>query len=77
MPSTAQSSSPNVTSKSALPSYRQQESTSLDSEQQEDFSELVSEVSAAVGRYCRRRPRVVAGCIFSLGFMFGWKLRPW
>lgn len=45
--------------------------------QQEDFSELVSEISTAVTRYCSRRPQVAAGFLFSLGFVVGWKLRPW
>ncbi len=43
----------------------------------EDLAELLSEISTSVGRYCRARPRVVAGIIFSCGFVIGWKLRPW
>jgi len=42
-----------------------------------DLSVLASEISDSVGRYCRNRPRVVAGLIFSLGFVLGWKTRPW
>lgn len=45
--------------------------------QQEDFSELVADISTAVTRYCSRRPQVAAGFLFSLGFVVGWKLRPW
>jgi hypothetical protein len=44
---------------------------------QEDFSIMVAEVSSAVSSYCSKRPRVVAGCIFALGFVVGWKMRPW
>jgi hypothetical protein len=42
-----------------------------------DLSVLASEISDSVERYCRNRPRVVAGLIFSLGFVVGWKTRPW
>ncbi len=43
----------------------------------EDFYDLVNEVSDAVQRYCVARPGVAAGVIFGVGFMLGWKLRPW
>ncbi len=43
----------------------------------EDFYDLVSEVSTSCQRYCASRPRVVAGAIFGLGFIIGWKLKPW
>lgn len=43
----------------------------------EDFYGLVSEVSTSCQRYCASRPRVVAGVIFGLGFIIGWKLKPW
>jgi len=43
----------------------------------EDFYDFVSEVSTSCQRYCGRRPRVVAGAIFGLGFILGWKLKPW
>lgn len=48
-----------------------------DAHDQEDFSIMVAEVSSAVSNYCSKRPRVVAGCIFALGFVVGWKMRPW
>lgn len=43
----------------------------------EDLSVLLSEVSDSVEAYCRRRPGIVAGVLFGLGFFCGWKLRPW
>jgi len=43
----------------------------------EDLTELLSEISVAVERYCNSRPKVVAGIIFSLGFIVGWKAKPW
>jgi hypothetical protein len=43
----------------------------------EDFYDFVSEISDSCQRYCVRRPRVVAGVIFGLGFVIGWKLKPW
>ena len=43
----------------------------------DDFYDLVSEVSDSCQRYCLHRPKVVAGLIFSIGFVLGWKLRPW
>ncbi len=48
-----------------------------DVEAPEDFSVLLSELSHSVETYCRRRPGVVAGVLFGLGFFCGWKLRPW
>jgi hypothetical protein len=65
------------TSSPAMASRRPQQMSGNDVESQEDFSEMISEVSTAVGKYCARRPRVVAGCVFSLGFIVGWKMRPW
>jgi hypothetical protein len=73
MQSTAQSGASSTTSRPGpLANF-----SSSNDEQHEDFSELVSEITSAVSRYCARRPQVAAGCIFSLGFIFGWKLRPW
>ncbi len=43
----------------------------------EDFYDMISEVSTSCQRYCSRRPKVVAGVIFGLGFVLGWKLKPW
>lgn len=43
----------------------------------EDLTELVAEISTAVERYCRNRPRVVAGVLFAFGFVVGWKAKPW
>ena len=45
--------------------------------QAEDFAELMAEVGDSLQRYCSRRPGVVAGVLFGLGFFCGWKLRPW
>ncbi len=47
------------------------------SESAEDFTVLLSELGESVEGYCRRRPGVVAGILFGLGFFCGWKLRPW
>jgi hypothetical protein len=46
-------------------------------EQTEDFAELMAEIGDSVQKYCARRPGVVAGVLFGLGFFCGWKLRPW
>jgi hypothetical protein len=73
MQSTMQRNDPSAMARSGPPASRQH----LSAEQGEDFSQLVSEVSCAIKHYCNRRPRVAAGCIFSLGFILGWKLRPW
>lgn len=43
----------------------------------DDLSELVNEISVSVERYCRNRPRVVAGVLFAFGFVVGWKAKPW
>jgi hypothetical protein len=43
----------------------------------EDLTVLLGELSDSVESYCRRRPGVVAGVLFGLGFFCGWKLRPW
>lgn len=43
----------------------------------EDLTELFSEVADSVGRYCKNRPGVVAGVLFGLGFVVGWKAKPW
>ncbi len=53
----------------------QHEHTAQDSS--EDFAVLLSELGESVQTYCRRRPGVVAGVLFGLGFFCGWKLRPW
>lgn len=44
---------------------------------QEDFSVLMSEVSSSIKKYCSQRPAVVAGTLFAIGFILGWKMRPW
>jgi hypothetical protein len=46
-------------------------------EQAEDFAELMAEMGDSLQKYCARRPGVVAGVLFGLGFFCGWKLRPW
>lgn len=43
----------------------------------EDLTELVNEISTAVGHYCQNRPGVVAGVLFTFGFIVGWKAKPW
>jgi hypothetical protein len=43
----------------------------------EDFYDMVSEVTSSCQRYCQKRPKAIAGIIFGLGFMLGWKLKPW
>jgi hypothetical protein len=70
MKTTASYSAPTTTS-STRPSTA---GSSLD---QEDFTVMVADVSQAVSTYCSKRPRVVAGCIFAMGFIVGWKMRPW
>jgi hypothetical protein len=69
---------------SSSPAYASQSTTQNlahanfpDAHDQEDFSIMIAEVSSAVSSYCSKRPRVVAGCIFALGFVVGWKMRPW
>lgn len=46
-------------------------------EKQEDFSILVAEMTSSVKKYCVHRPRVVAGAIFAIGFIIGWRMKPW
>jgi hypothetical protein len=75
MQSTMQRNDPSAMARSGPPASSQHLGSYTD--QGEDFSQLVSELSSAVRRYCNRRPRVAAGCVFSLGFVLGWKLRPW
>ncbi len=43
----------------------------------EDFSLMISEVACSVKKYCGRRPNVVLGSVFAIGFILGWKMRPW
>ena len=43
----------------------------------EDFYDMVAEVSSSCQKYCMRRPQVVAGAVFAIGFVLGWKLKPW
>jgi hypothetical protein len=44
---------------------------------QEDFSLMMGEVAESVKKYCSRRPNVVLGSVFAIGFILGWKMRPW
>jgi hypothetical protein len=44
---------------------------------QEDFSVMMGEVTESVKKYCARRPNVVLGSVFAIGFILGWKMRPW
>ena len=44
---------------------------------QEDFSMMMNEVAGSVKKYCSRRPNVVLGSVFAIGFILGWKMRPW
>ncbi len=44
---------------------------------QEDFSLMMHEVADSVKKYCSRRPNVVLGSVFAVGFILGWKMRPW
>ncbi len=57
--------------------HRNQQNAVVRESTGEDFYDLVSEVSDSCQRYCLHRPKVVAGLIFSIGFVLGWKLRPW
>ncbi len=41
---------------------------------QEDFADLLHDIGACMTKYCQKRPGVVAGAIFSIGFILGWKL---
>lgn len=63
------------TSSHTQPSQISDEHT--EDESHEDFAVLLSELGESVETYCRRRPGVVAGLLFGLGFFCGWKLRPW
>lgn len=42
-----------------------------------DFETMVDEVTASVVNYSKRQPKVVAAGIFALGFIVGWKIKPW
>lgn len=47
------------------------------SENLSDFETLVDEVTTSVVTYSKKQPRVVAAGIFALGFIIGWKIKPW
>jgi hypothetical protein len=42
-----------------------------------DFERLVDDVTNSVVTYSKEQPKVVAAGIFVLGFIVGWKLKPW
>lgn len=42
-----------------------------------DFEQLLDEVTSAVVTYSKRQPRAIACGIFTLGFLIGWKIKPW
>ena len=46
-------------------------------EQQEDFGLLMEQVGTAVTDYCKRQPNMAALAVFALGFIVGWKIKPW
>lgn len=70
---TANRSKQNHTVQHAVPDRRQASCQNCP----EDLSQLVQEITTSVGHYCRNRPRVVAGTLFALGFIVGWKTKPW
>ncbi len=45
--------------------------------QSSDFEQLLDEVTSAVVTYSKRQPKAIACGIFVLGFMIGWKIKPW
>lgn len=54
-----------------------QSDASLQDDSPQDFAVLLTEITDSMETYCRRRPGIVAGMLFGLGFFCGWKLRPW
>ncbi|MBL8827939.1 MAG: hypothetical protein JNM18_13260 [Planctomycetaceae bacterium] len=38
---------------------------------------VLEDVGTYLKRYARERPEVVAYTCFAVGFLLGWKLRPW
>ncbi len=44
---------------------------------QQDKLDLFRDMTDYFQRYARERPEVVAGLCFGLGFVLGWRLKPW
>ena len=42
-----------------------------------DFEHMLEDVTSAVVTYSKRQPKAVACGIFTLGFLIGWKIKPW
>ena len=42
-----------------------------------DFERLTSDLGGAIQDYGRKQPQAIAIGIFVLGFMIGWKIKPW
>jgi hypothetical protein len=57
---------------SGFPPQRQSGGRSQDAQQG-----LVAEASGFLQEYSRARPEVVALWAFGIGFILGWKLKPW
>lgn len=43
----------------------------------EDLNGVCQEVTTIVSAYARRRPEMAALVCVGLGFILGWKLKPW
>ncbi len=42
-----------------------------------DFEQMLDDVTSAVVTYSKRQPKAIACGIFALGFLIGWKIKPW
>lgn len=40
-------------------------------------SEAVEKAVGAIEDYARREPLKFAACVFGIGFVLGWRLKPW
>jgi len=57
--------------------YERESRTRTLAKEKEDDMKIVDDLIAYFREYSRQRPQTVALVCFGIGFILGWKLKPW
>lgn len=67
----------NGRTKQSSPARQSNPSASIASTSRSQEMNLVEDLGCYLKDYARQRPDVAAMCCFGVGFILGWKLKPW